>query len=555
MGTLMYEHISWQDDSLTIRLFVEKNDQEGRDCKPKHVFANPVKPWICPVLALAVYIFTAGQRQPGAKMLLFGNDSAEDRFSTWLRAILRTHEAPLQAMGIVISNIGTHSFRKGTATWLAGMVDGPSGVQIYLRAGWSLGMQKQYIFEGGGSDRHVGRAATGLTLDSEEFGCLPPHFNNNEGEALSNDEWEDILPGFLFYPEQFRVALPFLLASLLHHHDYILQDFAPDHPIRSSRLFTLPGDRLSQIKARVHAGMFKNTATGMVAKGVPQQVCILQRLDQLEQGNDNTANKLLARLDQVPEELTQCMLNRFQVNGAQPLLENRVQEMISSANNSLREVLLSEIRSMQAVASITRQDEDNAEGGQGWPAGRVGADGHKQWSWGGRFHPVPKGWSLPKGNVSMLFNLWTQGNAAMGLAPYRFLKSWDLVATEEQLDLQLVLSSQARFAAVEKVTKNWKGYLSQAHDVMLVIQEGTGMTFAALAMLSAGERERKFIALFTAMCQHMHPNISDEERDALRLNEMSYLSIYSALSKKAMLRKTLGKRKKPATEEEEEESM
>eukprot|EP00961_Rhodomonas_salina_P032106 432512-Rhodomonas_salina.1 len=61
-------------------------------------------------------------------------------------------------MGIAISNlnIGTHSFRKGTATWLSGMVDGPgpSGVQIYLRAGWSLSMQKLYIFEGGGSDRH-----------------------------------------------------------------------------------------------------------------------------------------------------------------------------------------------------------------------------------------------------------------------------------------------------------------------------------------------------------------------------------------------------------------
>ena len=81
------------------------------------------------------------------------------------------------------------------------------------------------------------------------------------------------------------------------------------------------------------------------------------------------------------------------------------------------------------------------------------------------------------------------------------------------------------------------------------------MTFAELAALSVGEQERKFIASVAAMCPHMHPNISDEERDAHRLNEMSYLSIYSALSKKAMLRKMLGKRKKPATEEEEEESV
>ena len=166
MGRLMFEHLSWQDDALTVRMFVKKHDQEGKDCKPKHVFANPVKPWICPILALAVYIFTAGVRRPGAKMLVFGNDGAEERFSKWLRGILVYFEEPLRAMGITISNIGTHSFRKGTATWLAGMVDGPSGVQIYLRAGWSLGMQKLYIYEGGGSDRHVGRAATGLTLDS-----------------------------------------------------------------------------------------------------------------------------------------------------------------------------------------------------------------------------------------------------------------------------------------------------------------------------------------------------------------------------------------------------
>jgi len=152
VGNLMFEHLSWQDDSLTVRMFVKKHDQEGKDCAPKHVFANPVKPWICPVLALAVYTFTAGPRQPGAKMLLFSNDGLEARFGQWLRGILKSHESTLQAMGLDISHIGTHSFRKGTATWLAGMVDGPSGVQIYLHAGWSLGLQKRYIFDGGGSD-------------------------------------------------------------------------------------------------------------------------------------------------------------------------------------------------------------------------------------------------------------------------------------------------------------------------------------------------------------------------------------------------------------------
>jgi hypothetical protein len=247
IGTIMYEHLSWQDDALTVRMFVKKHDQEGKDCKPKHVFANPVKPWICPILALAVFTFTGGPRRAGSKMLVFGNDGAEDRFGKWLRQIISVNEEVLRGMGMSISLIGTHSFRKGTATWLAGMVDGPTGVQIYLRAGWSLGMQKRYIYDGGGSDRHIGRAATGLTLDAEEFCCLPAHFNHNEGPALSNEEWEAILPGFLLYPESFHVALPFLLASILHHHTYILDNFHADHPVSNCRLFTLPANELSAL--------------------------------------------------------------------------------------------------------------------------------------------------------------------------------------------------------------------------------------------------------------------------------------------------------------------
>ena len=64
------------DDSLTVVMHVEKQDQKGKDTAPKHIFANPVRPWLCCVLALAVYVFTMGPRRPGAKMLVFGKDAA-----------------------------------------------------------------------------------------------------------------------------------------------------------------------------------------------------------------------------------------------------------------------------------------------------------------------------------------------------------------------------------------------------------------------------------------------------------------------------------------------
>ena len=121
VGKVMFEHIGWEDDALTLRMFVKKHDQEGKDVRPKHVFANPIKPYICPILALGIYVFTMGPRRPGSKNLVFGNECAMARFSKWLGRILRNFASALKAMGVRIDVVGTHSFRKGTATHLMGL--------------------------------------------------------------------------------------------------------------------------------------------------------------------------------------------------------------------------------------------------------------------------------------------------------------------------------------------------------------------------------------------------------------------------------------------------
>ncbi|ETV67883.1 hypothetical protein H257_16008 [Aphanomyces astaci] len=42
-------------------------------------------------------------------------------------------------MGLNITEIGTHSLRKGVATALNNTPGGPQAVSVWLRAGWSLG--------------------------------------------------------------------------------------------------------------------------------------------------------------------------------------------------------------------------------------------------------------------------------------------------------------------------------------------------------------------------------------------------------------------------------
>jgi hypothetical protein len=65
--------------------------------------------------------------------------------------VLGEYAQDLLSMGIMIIAIGTHSFRKGIATFLSSVPGGPSAIAIYLRAGWSLrAVQQRYIFEGEG---------------------------------------------------------------------------------------------------------------------------------------------------------------------------------------------------------------------------------------------------------------------------------------------------------------------------------------------------------------------------------------------------------------------
>ena len=58
MAGIKTEHVGWEADALLISTPKHKGDQEGAKCFARHLYANPLHPVICPVLALAVLIFT-----------------------------------------------------------------------------------------------------------------------------------------------------------------------------------------------------------------------------------------------------------------------------------------------------------------------------------------------------------------------------------------------------------------------------------------------------------------------------------------------------------------
>ena len=74
--------------------------------------------------------------------------------------------------GLIAFEIGTDSFRKGVATFVAGCPARPSPVSIFLRAGKSLGaVTSRYIFAGQGGDQLFGLATFVATPFLNE--CVP----------------------------------------------------------------------------------------------------------------------------------------------------------------------------------------------------------------------------------------------------------------------------------------------------------------------------------------------------------------------------------------------
>ena len=105
-------NIGWREDALTVTFYQSKSRQDGdRPVDPKHVYANPMMPEVCPVLALAMYLATH-ENEDGK---LFSGDHQLNRYSQALTCIKNHHTVvrKLAEHGQVPEDIGCHSTTKG----------------------------------------------------------------------------------------------------------------------------------------------------------------------------------------------------------------------------------------------------------------------------------------------------------------------------------------------------------------------------------------------------------------------------------------------------------
>ena len=446
-ASVLLSLMQWGGDCIVIDTAKSKSDQTGEKEFPRHIYANPLKPWCCPFLSLAVYIFSLPFRTEGDDQL-FPGSCQEDRFGKILQSVVE--ELPdmfLNQLGANPSDIATHSTRKGSASYVLSHVGGPNVIQVFLRCCWSLGnVQDRYIFLDAGGDQFVGRTVSGLPMSDSKFATLPPHFHPKDFSELTETGWEVILPRFRTLPSSFQGIIPFLFASIVYHVEYLENMLSPQHPIFQSTIFTR--GYVEKYRGTILVGEGVCPVTGMAASGVPQNVRILYEIEQLKAGNAAVKAEMQKMKEDIieavthssnclPEKLAAHLFDNFTINGMTPVTVDRVQSIV----NEMKIDILSALERRANGVSEEKHEETSCSpppvnvplgfSTHFWCNPR---DKHHQ----PKPHPVPKGFVLPRASCANCWMLWHFGNTQQNIAPYSSFRKDDLDLNAEAQQLSKI---------------------------------------------------------------------------------------------------------------------
>ncbi len=429
IAEIMLAHIGWRDDHLICTTPRTKTDTTAEKSFPKSFFANPSNPFICPILALAVFFFSRPtfSRQ---QHKLFDGENQEDRYSKLLTRTLQSMPDSLAAhLGAKRDEIGTHGAgRKGPASFVLAHPGGPTAVSVYLRAGWSLGnVQDRYIFEGEGSDQFCGRALCGLNLNSVEFALLPPHFTKDSELTISDAEWQIIMPNYSSFPETFRQCAPFFLASLVYHTDFLRSKLSAAHPIFTSQVFAT--GTIERLRGQAVTGSSKCPLTGMQACGIPPFMMTAVKVDlfqarlevvenNMQQAVTDSTNNIIKKLEQLPLALRETMLENFVVEGAVPITRADMEKQFKLLSAELLATISTRLGALPSLPSSPQETNTEQPRNFHW----------QTWLWGGllRQRIVPEGWKLPRVSFRDFYLLWYFGNEDTRIGPLCQLHESDL---------------------------------------------------------------------------------------------------------------------------------
>lgn len=331
------------------------------------------------------------------------------------------------------------------ATYVLSFPGGPSSVAAYLRAGWSLGStQQRYIHEGDGGDQLTGRVACGLPINNLDFTYLPPHFKPTFVVPL--EYWRTEFLNFDDFPESFRQTLPYLLASLVYHREWLQENLPPLHPVRSCYAFS--SRRLDLWSDEVICKRGTSNDTNMQATGIPPTLIISQEVDklmtrviQLERSSQTNNENLLQYLEnlmtRLPASVEERISARFAINGAIQLTREDLEQFERRILNQIANHRNQEELPNNDVDDVLNHQENN----------NVTDNNYQLWYYNNKFQPVPVDFRLLSMNMKTLFDYWNFGDLSRRICPYRRLRQNDL---PQKLDHKRLVKARRMMKEIER---------------------------------------------------------------------------------------------------------
>lgn len=391
-----YNCIFWNGDHLKIEI-PDSKSSEGYSTRGAYnenqlcVYANPTKPEICIFVALGIHILCA----TSFSETLFRQRSLKTTFSTWLDKI--DHDG---------RNIGGHSWRKGSLSFSLLCVGAVAAITSILRGGWVIpGVLPRYIRKLLEGDQQVGRKVSGLPSHSIDFTLLPAQFRPD-----INLPWSDVIPNYERYPYCFQECIPFLVAAVVYHFDYLneILEFQPNHPLILSPLWTKSGVLKIFQSALLPPTHMERAETEMRASGLTDLVVVQY-------------NQFIT-MEQQQKRITELEIEKRLLEQEVKILKEQRQMPLSGTNQQYRSVFQTTppqwaqeitqiVSKSQAILEkgYHNQAKDNEEGSNSVHALQFLRCAPEK-------HSID--WPINV-TVKSLSKLWYFGNERLRLGPYR----------------------------------------------------------------------------------------------------------------------------------------
>ena len=433
----------WRDDASGIVFAHQKNDQDGsRARKPRHSYFNPIKWWVCPELALFEYLVLfpsiALDEERGAKLFRGGekNEAASARFWNVLKKVYMEHLDELNEMGYRISDLGTHSIRKGAITYLtSGTTDGPSSIAACNRGGWSMGrMLNIYCLYERAGDHLCGRILSGLPTLSPDFTVLPPDFvvlkaAGETDEALANRKAgieraveDGIVKVFGQQPpSNLRRFARIGLAQALHCRDEMRAMLPP-----GAAVLAAPYHRLASFDAIKKCVLIRhpwddNDAYWGSVTGIPSHVVVI--------GKQQQTYDLVKSLPDQIQAITRKELDDRAYGGT--MSEHRMGQLFDRSVSAAIAPVQAQMNSMQSVL-LALAAGNGSVAADSAPRGAVPeADAELQRYGGwkfvhGKHRRVPASFRFPDSTPENLLEHWFVGSEMLQVPPLEMLEIDDV---------------------------------------------------------------------------------------------------------------------------------